>query len=274
MNDTTDRVIVTMSYQAMNNPYPWSIMLNTYSGQSHVYSQAKDEHPDWEYHGEPGFSGSIEVEYFITQNIGFGTGIGFGAYNSSDFVNNFNNNENTISRVDQDNETYFLYTVGTNLEERIKVRTLYFPLKLKFRLQPEKKWSFYADFGIKIMKTIEAKVKASGQSEWQAYYPQYNVVIYDVGDYGYTNYDINSETQLIDFEKTTTSLNASIGVSRRIKKQINIDLGLFIDRGLTDLKYNEPVHEADFLNTVGTVDETILNAFGIMLGIRYQIIKK
>jgi len=274
MNDTTDNFIVIMSYEAMKNPNPWSVMLNTYSGQSHVYSKAKDNHPNWEYHGEPGFSGSLEIEYFITQNIGFGTGIGFGIYNSSDFVNDFNNNDNNILRTDQDGDQYYLYTVGTSLEERIMVRTFNIPIKLKFRLRPGQKWSYHADLGIKIMNTLDAKVKASGRSEWQAYYPQYNVVIYDVADYGYTNYDINSENSLLDYEKLTYSFNASIGVSRRIKKQVNLDFGFFIDRGFTDLKYNEPVHEADFLNAVGEVDETILNGFGLMLGVRYQIMKK
>ncbi len=274
MNDTTDRVMVIMEYKAIRNPYPWSVIQNTYFGQSHVRSIAKDDHPNWEYNGEAGLSSTIEIEYFITQNIGFGAGIGFSIYNSSAYVNNFNNNSNTISRTDQDGDQYYLYTTGTSLDENIRVRTLNFPLKIKFRLKSEKKWSYYADLGIKIMNTMDAQVNAKGQSEWQAYYPEYHVVIYDVADYGFTDYDINSESPLIDYKKLTYSFNASIGASRRIKKQLNLDFGLFIDRGLSDLKYHEPVHEADFLNTVGTIDETILNAFGLMIGLRYQIIKK
>lgn len=274
LNDTIDRVLVTMEYMAFKNTNPWSLSLNIFTSQSHVYNGAKDEHPDWEYSGEPGFMSSFEIDYFITQNIGLSTGLGINFYTSHVSANNISNDQNSIERIDQDNDSYFLYVDNTSLSEKTRVRTLSIPVKAKFRLWPGKKWGLNADIGIKIMSTLSAKVKADGNTEWRAYYPQYNVVIYDVPDYGYTQYDINSENSIIDYEKLTYSFIASLGGSRRLNKKMNLDFGLFFERGLTDLKYDQPVHEADFLNVVGIVDETKLNAFGIMLGLRYQIIKK
>ncbi|NJO92359.1 MAG: PorT family protein [Chloroflexia bacterium] len=274
LTDTIDRILVTMQYQLLKNPDPWSVSLNLFAGQTHVYSQAKDDHPDWDYNGDPGVMGSLEIEYFFTQNIGLGSGIGINAYNSSDYANDVSNNQNTILRTDQDGEDYYLYTNGTSINEKVKVRSVSFPIKAKFRFRPGKKWSFNADIGLKIMSLFSAIVKAEGNTTWSAYYPFYHVVIYDVPDYGYNLYDVNSENTLIDYKKLTYSFITSIGVSRRINKNMNLDFGFFIERGLNDIKYDQPVHEADFLNVVGVVDNTILKAAGITLGLRYQIIKK
>lgn len=274
LTDTIDRILVTMEYQPLKNPNPWSISLTIFTGQSHVYSSAKDDHPDWEYHGDPGIMSSLEIEYFFTQNIGIGSGIGINLYNSSDYANDLLNDQNTISRIDQDGDQYYLYTSSSSISEKIKVRALSFPIKAKLRFRPGKKWSFNADFGLKIVNIFSAKVKASGDTEWRAYYPQYNVVIYDVPDYGFTQYDVDSENTLLDYEKLNYSIIGSIGISRRINKKMNLDVGFFLERGLTDIKYNQPVHEADFLNIVGVVDETRLNAVGLTVGLRYQITNK
>ncbi len=274
LNDTIDRLLVVMKYKPLKNENPWSLAFNILAGQSHVFNSAKDKHPDWEYHGEPGFMSSVELEYFFTQNFGVGTGIGINFYTSSVFANNVYNDQNTIERIDQDNDTLFLYLDNTTLAEKTKVRTLSFPVKAKFRLWPGKKWSMNADVGLKIMRTLSAKVEANGETEWRAYYPQYSVVIYDVPDYGYTYYDVNSENSIIDYEKLTYSFITSVGGSWRINNNMNLDFGMFLEQGLTDLKYDQPVHEADFLNVVGEVSETKLRAWGMKVGLRYQFIKK
>ncbi len=274
LTDTIDRILVTMQYQLLKNPDPWSVSLNLFTGQSHVYSQAKDDHSAWDYHGDPGVMGSLEIEYFFTQNIGLGTGIGINAYNSSDNANDVSNDQNTISRIDQDDEQYYLYTDSTSISEKVKVRSVSFPIKVKFRFRPGKKWSFNADIGLKIMSIFSARVKAKGNTIWSAYYPKYHALIYDVPAYGFNLYNIDSENTLIDYKKLTYSFITSIGVSRRLNKNMNLDFGFFIERGLNDINYDQPVHEADFLNVVGTVDETILKAVGITIGLRYQLIKK
>lgn len=269
-----NRLLVVMEYMPLKNPNPWSVMFNLYAGKSDVYNKAKDVDQYWDYHSEPGAMMSMEVEYFITQNIGIGTGIGFNTYISSTSLTNFSNVDNNILRVDQDRDTFYLYSIGSYINERIKVKTLSIPLKLKIRIQPGKKWSFYGDFGVKFHRILSAKNKVSGNTEWQAYYPKYHVLIYDVAPYGYTNYTIDNNYSLIDYEKSNFSLIFDFGVSRRIKKELNLDFGFFYDRGLGDLKYDQPVHPGDFLNTVGIVDKTTLRGIGFMLGIRYHLTKK
>lgn len=270
-----NRLLVEMEFMPMKNPNPWSIMLNLHSGRSDVYNKAKDENQDWDYSSEPGFMASLEMDYFITQNIGFGAGVGINHYTSSNFLNNFTNyGENTIERVDQDGDSYYLYNLSGTVNERIKIKTISFPVKLKFRFRQGKKWNYFADIGIKILNILSAKNEANGATEWQAYYPKYSAVLYDVPAYGFTNYTINSSNSLIDYEKLNLAFIASFGVSRRIKKEFNLDLGFFIDRGLNDLKYDQPVHPADFLNTIGIYDKTVLKAIGMMIGVRYHFTKK
>jgi len=270
-----DRLIVIMEYNAMKNPDPWSLMINLHTGKSDVANKSKESDEFWNSQGERGFGAFMEIEYLFTKNIGLGTGIGYNTYANSSYLKQFSNyGQNYLQRIDNDNEPYYLYNDVNSVEEKTKVKALSFPVKLKFHFRTNKKLGFYADFGIKMIYVSSANVVANGNSTWQAYYPQYHIVLYDLPEYGFVPYNIDSENSLIDYEKFQYSLIASLGISYSIKKQFAIDLGVYFDHGISDLKYDKPVHQADYLNTIGTLDETKLKGAGLMLGFRYHLAKK
>lgn len=269
----TNVVNVTMKYMALKNLDPWSILVNTYSGQTNIYNKAIDENEQWNYSGDPGFLTSVEGEYFFTQNIGVGLGVGYNFYNSSNKINGYNFNENTIMREDADGDIYYLYNDVDNITEKWKVRAISFPIKFKLRFEIGK-FNYYGNIGFKFKQISSAKIKSSGNSTWRAYYPAYHVVIYDVEPYDYTSHDLNSENSFVDFNKSMKSVIIEGGVSRSLTENYSISLGFFFERGFDDLEYKQPVHNGDFLNTVGIIDETILSAWGIMLGARYRFMKQ
>jgi hypothetical protein len=266
--------LVVMDYKAMKNPQPWSLILNLQMGQSNILNKTKASDKQWQSYAEPGYGALLEMEYFITKNMGLATGIGYNVYLNSATLNNFNNyGVNNLERVDKDNETYYLYNEVQLLEEFNQVKTLSFPIRFKLHFRPGKKLGFYTDFGMKLMYVIDASVNANGTSIWQAYYPLDHVVIYNVPEYGYDIYNLNSDYSVIDYKKFQYSIIASAGISFNIKKELTIDLGFYIDKGISDLKYEKPSHPADFLNTVGEIDKTILQCLGFNVGIRYHLAK-
>ena len=270
-----DRLLVIMEYNAMKNPDPWSLILNLLAGRSDVANKSKESDQFWNSKGESGLGAFLEIEYLLTKNIGLGVGIGYNTYANSSYLKEFNNyGQNYIQRIDNDNELYYLYNDVNSVQEKTKVKAISFPFKLKFHFFPGKKLGLFTDFGIKMTYVSSANVVANGNSTWQAYYPQYHIVLYDLPEYGFVPYNINSENSLIDYEKLQYSFIASLGISFSIKKQFNIDLGVYFDQGISDLKYDRPVHQADYLNTIGTIDETKLKGMGLMLGFRYHLARK
>jgi hypothetical protein len=269
-----NNLLVIMDYLPGKNAHPWNILYSINIYRSDVYNQSKDSDSSWTNSGGPGFGASIEIEYFFSQKIGISTGIGFNSFTHKAWLSNFNNyGVNTVLRTDIDNETYYLYSRVNNLDEQITVKVISIPLKLKYRFKQGKKWDFFIDAGVKFLMTKEARVKATGQSTWQGYYPQYHIVLYDLPEYGFINYNFDIDNNIENHSKFMTSFTSSIGVSKSIGKKSSFDISIFFEQSLSDLKYKQPVYPADFLNTVGTVDKTKLRGLGLVLGFRHNFVK-
>ncbi len=270
-----DRLIVVMEYMAMKNPDPWSLILNLNTGRSDVANKSKESDQSWNSKGDAGSGAFLEIEYLLTKNIGLGTGIGYNTYANKSYLKQFNNyGQNYLQKIDKDNESYYLYNEVSSVDERIKVKAISFPVKLKFHFRAGKKLGFFTDIGIKMIYATSATVVANGSSIWQGYYPQYHIVLYDLPEYGFVKYNINSENPIIDYNKFQYSFILSLGMSYRIKKEFNIDFGVYFDNSLSDLKYDKPIHQADYLNTIGKIDKTTLKGLGLMLGFRFHFVRK
>lgn len=270
-----DQILVKMEYLPLKNPNPLNIGFFIRLVDSEIYNEtiAKDEF--WDLKSEPGIMLEASIDYFLTPNIGIGTGIGYSEYNTSFYLNNFNNyGENNLDRIDKDGDLYYLYNRVDNVTETVKFQSFDIPLKFKFRYRQNKKLGFFLDLGVKFMYIFKAKMKGNISAEWQGYYPQYRVVLYNLPEYGFVQYNTDISQTWEDYEKMNMAAVGSIGISYQFGKKMHADLGIYVDYGLSDLRYEQPKHPADFLNTVGIVDKTSIRAFGVNLGLRYDIIKK
>jgi hypothetical protein len=264
-------LMVVMDYLPGHNPYPWNIVFYSQVYEANIYNKSKNNDSSWVCSGAPGLSLSLEIEYFISQKFGISTGIGINTYSAKAWLNNFNNyGINNVKKVDKDNETYFLYNNAYSVEENSVVKSISLPLKIKYRFKPGKKWDYFIDAGIKLMYITEAHIKARGKTEWQGYYPSYHVVLYDVPEYGFTKYEINSENKIPDYSKLMLSITGNIGISISIGINSNLDLGFFYEHGISDLNYTQPAYEADFINTTGITSKTFLTGKGAIIGFRYN----
>jgi hypothetical protein len=68
------------------------------------------------------------------------------------------------------------------------------------------------------------------------------------------------------------SITSDIGISKRLGKRVDLELSAFYEQGVSDLNYSQPVYEADYLNTVGNVDKTLIRALGFKFGLRYNFV--
>jgi hypothetical protein len=270
-----NHINVDMEYLPGHNPHRWNLTMFLQSYESNIRIPSKIADTSWKCEKGPGFGLMIKIEYFPGQKFGFSTGLGINNYQSKGYLNNFNNYErNTVQKTDKDNDTYYLYNQVSYLEEETYVKSFSLPLKAEYRFRQGKSLDFFVSGGIKFLYIRHAKVKARGESYWQGYYPAYHVVLYDLPEYGFTNYLIDTEREIQDYRKFMTAITGEIGLSKSLGKRTSLELGIFFERGITDLQYTIPVHEADYLNTVGPADRTSLNAIGFLLGVRYNFINK
>ena len=268
-----NELLIVLDYLPWENPHPWSIAIVGQVNGSDVYSQARYSDSVWDCSGAPAVGINIEMDYFFSQKIGLSTGLSVNQYRSKAWLDNFDNyGTNTLRRMDKDNEMYYLYNYVSNVFENTYVSSVSVPLSLKYRLRPDKNWDFFIKAGVKFIYVLKAHIKAEGQSEWQGYYPAYHVVLYDVPEYGFTVYDINYDKEIQDYNNMLFSFISSLGISKRMGKRVNFELSTFYEQGINDLNYSRPVYEADFLNTVGKVDKTLVRALGFMLGFRYNFV--
>jgi hypothetical protein len=270
----SNQLLVIMEYEPGKNPHPWNVTIAGQIYRSDVFNKAKATDSSWSTSGAPHANISIEIEYFISQKLGFGTGISINSYTNKAWLNNFNNYQiNSIERIDKDSDMYYLYNTVNTIDELTTVKVISIPLKIKYRFKQGQKWDYFIDAGVKLMLTRQARVKATGNCSWQGYYPEYHVVLFELPEYGFNDYRIDSENAIENYKKLMFAFTASIGISRRLGKKSSLELGFNIDEGLSDLNYISPAHPADFLNTNGIVSKNKVRAIGFSLGFRHNFVK-
>ncbi len=275
INDTIDRISVQMVYLPLKNPNPWNIGLFFGLLNTEIYNKVIENDKSWDLQSDMGMTVELEMDYFLTQNIGIGAGLGYSIYESSMYLNNFNNyGENYLTRIDKDGEQYYLYNEVNEAIEKIQLHSLDLPIKVKLRYRQDKKLGFFLDLGIRLMYIIKAEMKGNISAEWQGYYPQYHVVLHSLPEYGFVQYETDISQVWENYEPLNISAVGSFGISYRINQKLHADFGIYADYGLSDLKYEQAKHPADYLNTIGITDKTSTRSFGANLGIRYHINKK
>ena len=268
-----NRIEVKMAYLPFKNPNPYSIggYLKPFSNKLNNSAVIDSEY--WDLDNRFSVLAEFNINYFITQNIGVGTGAAIGVYNSNMYLKNFNNyGENYIERTDKDGDTYFLYNDANKVSENTQLTTFSLPLTFKFHAWQHKKIGLFVDLGLRFMYIVDAKLDADIYTNMYAYYPQYHVVIYDLPEYGIVNIDEKIEQKIEDYNRFNTSMIVSIGASYKLGKNVHIDFGFYYEYGFTDIGFNKPQYNADFLSTIGVVGQTSTKAVGINMGIRWDII--
>jgi len=146
------------------------------------------------------------------------------------------------------------------------------PLKMKYRFRPGKKWDYFVNTGFKFIYVKEVNI--TGETTWQGCYPEYYVVLYDLPEYGFTTYRNDTKPELQGYNQFMTSIIGEFCISKSLGRKTYLEFGFFFEQGISDLNYNQPAYEADYLNTIGPPDKTTLRSFGMIFGFRYNFIHK
>jgi hypothetical protein len=187
--------------------------------------------------------GALKVGYIysLTDHIGIGSGVEFAQYKQKVF---FNQAATTLTNFEVDaTGSAFVYSVTTgNYKESQTLQAIQIPLFLQYKRNINKGVDFNFRAGVKYFLPVNYKIKSSAVSvKGSAYYPDVNLVIDDLPEYGFgnqTNYAASGEYNTKGVLMSTFEL----GFTFQMGKKDALYAAMFLDSGygtILDQKQNE-----------------------------------
>jgi hypothetical protein len=212
---------------------------------------------------------ALDITYMLTSNIGIGTGIKFGSYKPGYKVEGFTAQLSTLY-VDIDGDDYFPIYEDMNLEEITTIKSLDIPLFARYKIN-KGKLSYCADLGLVFTSFTEMSYTLSGTATRKGYYPDLNVVLFDLPEYNYTDetFDAN-DTHELETPGLGLSGFLSIGVMYEVYSDILVKVGVSGSYGLNDFGPEIPSTYNKFYSAT-YLGEVSMNSLSFEVGIAYKL---
>ena len=227
---------------------------------SHGYTTDADERNV----AKLGYGAGLGVQFFFTNHLGIGTGVGFACYQShvlykKIFVFEDMTDDDPLNM----GKPYDLTLKLDNWKEAQKSYFLEVPLMLLY----QKKWGSKENFGMYFGAGVKLQlpflsnkfeVKKKSELEVTGYYPDFDLPIDpDLPDYGFGKND--ELTYKGDFKmKFGLSLSGELGILIKMGKRTDLMLGGYVDYALINMQKNnvEPflISPQDGANTIHPVE--------------------
>jgi len=259
------------------SPFPWSYRLYVSPLQtnlsSNLYSSEEKQ--------MLGYNGGADIVYSFLKTDRFGMNISFGLaltnYNSqqqTDITNKLwtTEYEQTISG----NQSYYLTETAKNILENQHITFLDIPIKLGFEYQLAHHWLAYANIGIAYGINISAKYDNTATITRTGYYPDYNVLLYDIdvpgsSYYFPTNKAISGSGSIGKQNNFITEVD--LGLKYKISTKLTAFAGVKLMNGSQNIKSNpSSMILATSDNTMNTLlnrnDNVETRAYGLEFGLQ------
>jgi hypothetical protein len=258
-----------MNYKFAKESF-WAFGLYGGPGFTRIYSRDIFTDEYWDAWGELGYQAGLKMIYMTGANIGFYSGVGISNYRSVYEIIGFDNDTliDQYRRVDKDGEDYYEIITAT-VTENNSLTYISIPVGLRFNAGKEK-FHFTGQAGFEFSFLLSSRYSATGNSDHSGYYPQYHVVLYDLPDYGFSKaaIDVNDTWELSTFN---LSAHISLGAEIKLRKNIFLYAGPYLNAGLTDLGYKTSKHRDDYISLSGNPGKLSTFSAGIILELIYKL---
>ncbi len=222
---------------------------------------------------ENSFSGTIETGYFFSGGFGLSTGIGiYSSYNTI----NLENYSNKFSTTDSENDFYERRISGSAITENLNMSCLKIPLMLNLRIPGRSIFGVYFGAGINLSVPLTKNYSSSGLFSFTGYYPEFNVLLTDLPEYGFVSNASVLSTGEPELKSYFLEGVASAGFQFLIAGKIQLSAGLSYSMSLTDLAdYREQINfqlatDSNSINSMlGGSNSSIAESIGLRLSLRY-----
>lgn len=274
-------LLTAASGQAQStSPSPWSYRVFVSPA---ITNLASDQYKSEETSGF-GFNAGGDLIYnFFRQgrfSMNASVGLGITNYNSSR-LSNYTNKLSTseYEQVLAGSQNLDLTETANNLKENQHFTFLDIPVKLGFDYQISSKWAAYANLGMTYGVNLSATYNSTALLTRTGFYPDYNVLIYDVdvpgSPYYYpTNKAVSGSGSIS--RRNNFSAEGALGAKYMLNSHVSLFAGAKLMHGFENVK-NSPstmilATSDNSLNTLASrTDNVKTRAFGLEVGAQFSL---
>jgi len=213
-----------------------------YTMNSEFYNAYFDNNNGWTYSGQNNLGFGLELIIPIVPALRLGTGARFSNYSSTAQLPYTSSTSNSLLS-DADGDEYYS-NVTAELNHQNYYSTLEVPAQIMLVLLPRKKFNLYLSGGIIWTKTRSAEFELSGYTITSGYYPEYNVTLEDIPEYGFESRQYSSESFDWGLKSSTIMTTYGAGIMIRMGKSSALKAGYYYQGG--SLGYDESSYMYNF----------------------------
>ncbi len=236
---------------------------------SEIYSSDIFNDDYWSAKGNPSGNLRLILNYFFNKNYGIGVGLGLSVYYNELSLTKFDNTNLTKPLlVDKDGDRYYRIIRATIVEKN-QIVYLDMPIIFKMRFNTKGKVNYYLNLGVEASYLSQAEYETIGETTHTGEYPDYNVLLSNLDDYGF-NTVTETETSKYSMREYNFSGYFSAGVILSLKKRFKLKIGPNIKYSLLPIKYETAKHRDDYINTIYKTTEITTRFWGLNFGLIYK----
>lgn len=223
-----------------------------------------------------GFGVGFEVGYLLKFNktIGIGFGAGYSSYSTELKLNPLTYD---VPDIDVDGDNYIKNIITGEILEETSISYFDIPVFLELSNMNIDKIGFYGRIGLKVSFPLSSSFTSSGLADYEGYYSQYYVTLYDIDELGFTEKEIYQEPEVASNSVNISAL-ISAGLTFPISNYFIIRLGANADFGLTDVSaqkatdYENTKYDGNYNKLLENPNaKTTIRSFGGEIGLIYNL---
>lgn len=223
-----------------------------------------------------GFGVNFEVGYLTKFNktVGIGFGLGYSSYTTELKSNPL---DYAVADTDEDGDNYSKEITTTEITEKTKASYFDIPIYLELSNTNINKIGFYGRFGIKIGLPVSKTFTSSGSANYEGYYPQYYVTLYDIEELNFTQSEIYEDTKM-SLEPVNVSALISAGITFPLSNVFILKIGGNANFGLLEISsqkaedYEKTKYNGNYNKLLENPNaKTTTRSFGAEIGLIYNL---
>ena len=222
-----------------------------------------------------GFGVNFEVGYLTKFNklVGIGFGVGYSSYSTELKSNPLDYN---VPDTDEDGDNYSKEITTTEITEKTNISYFDIPVFLELSNTNIDKIGFYGRIGVKVSFPMSKTFTSSGLANYEGYYSQYYVTLYDIEELGFTQNEIYQDTEM-SLEPVNISAVISAGITFPISSYFIIKLGGNANFGLMEISsqksedYDKTMYNGNYNKLLENPNaKTSTRSYGVEIGLIYN----
>ncbi|MCH8903498.1 MAG: hypothetical protein IIA45_06255 [Bacteroidetes bacterium] len=264
-------------YASVNYVSSFTRIKNDISANSGIYG-------NWSSESQFGHNAGIDLSYFINERtssalgavkIGFGAGFGFSIFKNSIYLSSY---ENSFSDIDKDGDNFEKRISIDNINELNSLTYIDIPVSLKLKYPLTSRISVFLDLGTKFSFLQSYEYRITGSATYEGYYPDFNVVLSNIAEYGfYTDKAFSAKSNDLIQKQNNVSAFGTLGVSIPLGSHTTFNIAAHFVNGFsdisdissTDYQLSRNVGEYNSL-LFGSSSRVALQSYGLFVGLSFK----